>query len=171
MNDVIKCMKERRSIRKFKPEQIKEEELQAILEAGKYAPCGMGVQSAVMVVIQEKELRDKIAKLNGQVMGSDSDPFYGAPTVVVVFVEKNKRICVEDGSVIMANLLNAAHSVGVDSCWIHRAKEVFEGDEGAELLKQWGLEGYVGIANCILGYGDCEYPEAKPRKENFVIRA
>ncbi len=170
-NEVLKLLKERRSIRNFKSEQIKKEELEAILEAGIYAPTGGGRQSPIVVVVQDKETRDKLSSLNAAVMGSDSDPFYGAPTVIVVLADKTRTTYKEDGSLVMGNLLNAAHSIGVDSCWIHRAKEVFEGEEGKALLNKWGIEGdYEGIGNCILGYRNCEYPDPAPRKENYIIR-
>lgn len=171
-NETLRNLKERRSIRSFRKDQIKEEQLDAILEAGMYAPTGMGAQSPVMVVIQNKELIKKLSRMNGAVMGNEeSDPFYGAPTVIIVLADKTRSTYREDGSLVMGNLLNAAHAVGVDSCWIHRAREVFEGPEGKALLKEWGMEGeYEGIGNCILGYRSCEYPAPKERKENYVIR-
>ena len=131
----------------------------------------MGAQSPVMVVIQDKETIRELSKMNADVMGTNSDPFYGAPTVIVVLADKNRLTYVEDGSLVMGNLMNAAHAVGVDSCWIHRAKEVFESEKGKELLKKWNIEGdYVGIGNCILGYRDCQYPKAKPRKAGYIVR-
>lgn len=171
MNEVLKCLKERRSVRKYKKEQIKESELNLILEAGTYAATGMGLQSPIMVVVQDAPTIEKLSKMNAAVMGVDSDPFYGAPTVVIVLADRTKGTCVEDGSLVMGNLMNAAYSLGVDSCWINRAKEVFDTEEGKQLLKQWGIEGeYIGIGNCILGYRDCELPQAKPRKENYIYR-
>lgn len=169
MNEVLTNMKERRSIRKYKAEQIKKEELDFILEAGLWAPNGRGMQSPVLIAIQDKETRDKVAKLNAAVMGSDADPFYGAPTVVVVLADRARLTAVEDGSASICNMVNAAHSIGVDSCWIHRAKEVFDSEEGKALLKEWGVEGnLIGVGNCILGYRDCEYPKAPERKEGRV---
>lgn len=171
MNEVIKCLKERRSVRKYRDEQIKESELEQILEAGIYAPTGMGMQSPIMVVVQDKETIAQLSKLNAAVMGVNSDPFYGAPTVIVVLADKARGTYIEDGSLVLGNLMNAAYAVGVDSCWIHRAKEVFESEEGRALLKKWGIEGdYAGIGHCILGYRDGELPKAKPRKENYVYR-
>ncbi|MEF2902252.1 MAG: nitroreductase [Terrisporobacter sp.] len=171
MNETLKNLEERRSIRKYKDEQIRDEQLNEILEAGTYAPTGMGAQSPVMVVIQDKETIRELSKMNADVMGTNSDPFYGAPTVIVVLADKNRLTYVEDGSLVMGNLMNAAHAVGVDSCWIHRAKEVFESEKGKELLKKWNIEGdYVGIGNCILGYRDCQYPKAKPRKAGYIVR-
>lgn len=171
MSEVIKCLKERRSIRKYRAEQIKEDELEQILEAGMYAPSAMGLQSPIMVVVQDQETIAKLSAMNAAVMGVHSDPFYGAPTVVIVLAERERGTCVEDGSLVMGNLMNAAYSIGVDSCWINRAREVFDSEEGKALLKQWGIEGdYIGIGNCILGYRDCELPEAKPRKEHYIYR-
>ena len=173
MNEVLKALKERRSVRKYKKEQITDEQLNQILEAGTYATTGMGAQSPIMVVVQGEETIKELSKMNAEVMGTKADPFYGAPTVVVVLADRGCRpTYVEDGSLVMGNLMIAAHSVGVDSCWIHRAKEVFESERGKELLMKWGVEGdYVGIGHCVLGYRDCEYPKAKARKENYIIRA
>ena len=171
MNETIKTLKERRSIRKYKEKQISDEELNQILEAGKYAPTGRGAQSPIMVVVQDKELIKELSKINAEIMGITSDPFYGAPTVIIVLADKTRNTYKEDGSLVMGNLMNAAHSLGVDSCWINRAKEVFESERGKELLNDWGIEGdYEGIGHCILGYRDCEYPKAAPRKTNYVIR-
>ena len=172
MNDTLNTLKERRSIRQYKKEQITDEQLNQILEAGMFAPSGMGTQPAIMVVVQEEKLIQKLSKLNAKFTGNpDDDPFYGAPTVVIVLADSSRNTYIEDGSLVMGNLMNAAYSLGVDSCWIHRAREMFESEEGQALLKEWGIQGnYVGIGNCILGYRDCEYPEPKPRKEGYVIR-
>ncbi len=172
-NETLECLKTRRSIRKYKPDQVDEEALSAILEAATYAPTGGGLQSPVIVVVQEPELIQKISKMNANVAGADMDPFYGAPTVAIVLADKTAApTWMEDAALVAGNLLNAAHSVGVDSCYIFRAKEVFASEEGLELLKDWGLnENYVGVANCILGYRDCDYPEAAPRKVDYIIRA
>lgn len=171
MNEVLKCLKERRSVRKYRKEQISEEQLARILEAGTYAATGMGMQSPIMVAVQDPAVIAKLSKMNAAVMGVSSDPFYGAPTVIVVLADRERGTCVEDGSLVIGNLMNAAYSVGVDSCWIHRAREVFDSEEGKALLKEWGIEGdYIGVGHCILGYRDCELPRAKPRKENYVYR-
>ena len=171
MNESIKNMLERRSIRAYKKDLVPQETLDMILEAGEYSPSGMGQQSTLMVVTQNPELVAKLSKMNAAVMGSTSDPFYGAPTVIIVFSDSKMGTCVENGSLVMGNLMNAAHALGVDSCWIHRAREVFDSEEGKELKKQWGVpDEYIGIGHCVLGYRDCEYPTAKPRKEGFVIR-
>lgn len=169
MNETIKNLIERRSCRKFKPEQIKEEELQLILKAGEYAPTGKGKQSPIMLVIQNKETIEKLSKINAEIMGVNNNPFYGAPTIVIVLADRNVGTYIEDGSLVIGNLMNAAHSLGIGSCWIHRAKEEFETETGKKFLKQWGIpDNYVGIGHCILGYPDGNLPEAKPRKEDYV---
>jgi len=173
MNETLNTLIHRRSIRKYKPDQVSEEQLAQILEAGTYAPTGMGMQSPVMVVVQDRPLIEKLSKMNAAAWGRDDiDPFYGAPTVVIVLADKSVRpTWLEDGSLVMGNLMNAAWSVGVDSCWIHRAREMFSSEEGQLLLKQWGLKGdLVGVGCCILGYRDCEVPAPKPRKEGYVVR-
>lgn len=172
MNEVLKAIQERRSVRAYRPEQIKEEELNAILEAGTYAPTGMGMQSPKIVVIQDKETIQKLSKMNAQVMGTNADPFYGAPTLLVVLADSSRPTYVEDGSLVMGSLMLAAHSLGVASCWIHRAKEVFASPEGREMLRQWGIpDTYVGVGNCILGYAqEGKIGQAKPRKEDYVVR-
>lgn len=170
-NEVLNVIKTRRSIRKYKAEQITDEQLDAILEAGTYAATGMGKQSPVIVVVQKPELIAKLSKMNAAVMGTTSDPFYGAPTVLIVLADPERGTYVEDGSLVMGNLMLAAHAVGVDSCWIHRAKEVFASEEGKALKAEWGVpESYIGIGHCVLGYRSGDYPEAKARKDGFVIR-
>ena len=171
MNETLKTLIGRRSVRSYKKDQVPEEILEQILEAGTYAPSGMGLQPAVMVVVQDAQTIARMSAMNAAVMGGSGDPFYGAPTVVVVFADSTKSTYVEDGSLVMGNLMNAAFSLGVDSCWVNRAKEVFLTEEGKELMKKWGLsENYIGIGNCILGYADGPRPEAKPRKDGSVIR-
>lgn len=172
MKETLQDLKTRRSCRKYQSKQISDEELDAILEAGTYAPTGMGLQSPVIVVIKDKETIAKLSKLNAAVMNSNSDPFYGAPTVLIVFADKKVGTYLEDGALVMGNLLNAAHAVGVGSCYIYRAREVFETKEGKDLLKKWGLsEDYIGIGNCILGYAaDGGVRAAAPRKSNYIVR-
>lgn len=170
MKETLIDLKTRRSCRSYLPEQIKEEELNAVLEAGMYAPTGRGLQSPIMIVVQKPELIKKLSKMNAEVMGATIDPFYGAPTVIIVLADREKNTYLEDGSLVLGNLMNAAHAVGLGSCWIHRAKEVFESEDGKALLKEWGVEGdYVGVGHCILGYAK-EEAEVKPRKENYIIR-
>ncbi len=171
-NETLECLETRRSVRKYQSTQVEEEKLQAILKAATYAPTGMGKQSPVIVVVQNPELREKLSQMNAAVFGMNVDPFYGAPTVAIVLADTTAApTWKEDAVLVAANLMNAAHSVGVDSCYIYRAKEMFESDEGKALLKEWGLsENYVGVANCILGYRDGDMPAPAPRKENYVIR-
>ena len=171
MNEAMKNLLERRSVRGYKKDLVPADVLDEILEAGKYAPSGMGQQKTLMVVTQDPELVAKLSRMNADVMGAKSDPFYGAPTVVIVFADSEQGTCVENGSLVMGNLMNAAHAVGVDSCWIHRAREVFDSEEGKALKAEWGVpESYIGIGHCVLGYRSGEYPEAKARKDGFGIR-
>jgi nitroreductase len=171
MNETIKSLLERRSIRKFKAEQIKEQELNAILEAGMYAPSGANQQSALFIVIQDKGMIKKLSAMNAAVLGKDIDPYYNAPTIVLVFADKSKVTPVEDASLALGNMFNAAASLDIGSCWVHRTKQMFETEEGKDLLKKWGVTGdYIGVGSCILGYPDCEHPKAAKRKDNFVIR-
>ena len=171
MKSTLEDLKSRRSCRSYKPEQITDEELDAVLEAGTYAPTGRGKQSPILVAVQNPEMVKKLSRLNAGIMGNSGDPFYGAPTVIVVLSDRSVGTHLYDGSCVMANLLNAANALGLGSCWIHRAREVFDSDEGKALLKEWGIEGdYIGVGHCILGYRDCELPQAKPRKENYVYR-
>lgn len=170
MNSALNVLYERRSIRKYKSEQISEEELQLVLKAGVCAPTAMNKQSPIIVAVQNKEEIALLSKLNAKIMGAEgSDPFYGAPTVLIVLADANNKNAMKDGSLVMGNLMNAAQAIGLGSCWINRATELFEMPEGKELLKKWGIEGeYVGVGNCILGYPDQEHPAMKPRKENYV---
>lgn len=172
MNAVLNALKERRSCRKFQPRQVTREDLDAILEAGTYAPTGMNRQAPVIVAIQDPDTVKQVSRLNAAVMGADTDPFYGAPTVLVVLANPEVRTWLHDGALVMGNLMNAAHSIGVGSCYIFRAKEVFETEEGKALLKKWGVpESYIGIGNCILGYpAEGGIRPASPRKENYIIR-
>ena len=170
--ELFEALKGRRSVRGYKDEQIKDEELNAILEAGEYAATGMGKQSPIMIVVQDKETISKLSKMNAKIMGNENvDPFYGAPTVVIVLADKNRPTCVEDGSLVIGNLMNAAYGLGVGSCWIHRAKEEFDSEEGKALLKKWGVEGdYIGVGHCVLGYAKEPLKPAAPRKDGYVVR-
>ena len=169
MNEAIKTLTERRSIRAYKPDMIPEDDLNQILKAGPYVATGRGMQSPIIVAVTNKETRDKLSQMNAGIMGTDMDPFYGAPIVLVVLADKNLPTYLYDGSLVMGNLMNAAHSLGIGSCWIHRAKEEFESEEGKALLKEWGIEGnYEGIGHCILGYPKDAVPEAKPRKTDYI---
>lgn len=171
MNETIKNLVERRSVREYLDKPVAEEALDLILEAGQYAASGKNVQKTVLVAVRDRATVELISRLNAQVLGIDGDPFYGARTVVVVFADRTWFTCVEDGSLVMGNMLAAAHSLGVDSCWIHRAREVFETEQGRELAEKWGIEdNYIGIGNCILGYRSGDYPRPKPRREGRIIK-
>ena len=169
---VIENMVKRRSIRRYKSTPVPQNILDEILKAGIYAPTGRNLQAPIIIAVTNKELRDRLSKMNAAVMGAENDPFYGAPAVLVVLADRSVPTYLYDGSLVMGNLMNAAHSLGIGSCWRHRAKEVFESDEGKKILRELGVEGeYEGIGNCILGYADCDLPEARPRKENYIIKA
>lgn len=170
MNEIIQAMKERRSCRKYQDTMIPKEDLEEVIEAGLYAASGMGKQSPIIVAVTNKEVRDELSKMNASVMGSENDPFYGAPVVLIVLADKAARTCVYDGSLVMGNLMLAADAKGIGSCQIHRAKEEFESEEGKALLKKLGIEGdYEGIGHCVLGYRADEKPVPAPRKENRVF--
>ena len=172
MNQVLKCLQERRSCRSFLPKQVDEETLDAILTAGTYAASGRGRQSAKIVVLQKPEDIAALERMNAAVLGApDAHPFFGAPTVCVVLADAEAGTAVADGALVIGNLMTAAWSLGVGSCWVHRAREEFASDEGKKLLKQWGVEGnYIGVGHCVLGYPTGEFRPAAPRKENYVTR-
>ena len=160
----------RRSVRKYADRPVEEEKLDKVLTAGLYAPTGMNNQAPILVAVRDKATRDKLSRMNAAAMGASGDPFYGAPCVIVVLSDPERMTWVEDGSLVLGNLMNAAHSLGLGSCWIHRAKECFDTPEGKALLRAWGVpENYRGVGNCILGYA-AEEPEAKPRKSDRVIK-
>ena len=175
MKDLLELMKTRRSVRKYKPDMIPQDVLNRIIIAGTYSATGRNLQSPIIIAVTNKEMRDKISEMNRKIGGWDEgfDPFYGAPCVAVVLVDKTIPTCVEDGSLVMGNMLNAAESVGLSACWIHRAKEMFETAEGQALLKKWGVpnaENLRGVGNCILGYAAERGKKAPaPRKENYVV--
>lgn len=169
MSDLLEKIKTRRSIRKYKPDTIPKEILDKIITAGTYAPTGMNKQSPIVVAVTNKNVRDKISNLVATIMGISADPFYGAPVILIVLADKNWVNHVYDGSLVMGNLMLAAHDLGIGSCWIHNAKEEFELPEGKELLESLGIVGeYEGIGHCALGYADGEYPKAPARKDNWV---
>lgn len=171
MKDAIEVMKTRRSVRAYKPDMIPADVLDQILEAGTYAATGMGKQSPIIIAVTDKKLRDRLSKWNADIMGVDSDPFYGAPVVLIVLADRQRPTYIYDGSLVMGNLMNAAHALGVGSCWIHRAKEEFEAPEGRALLKELGIQGdYEGIGHCVLGYPEGPVSEAKPRKDHYIYR-
>lgn len=171
MESTINDILTRRSVKKYKSAPVPQEIIDKIINAGLYAANGMGAQSPIIIQVTNKEMRDKLSKMNADVMGANTDPFYGAPAVLVVLVDKNRPTAVYDGSLVIGNLMLAAHALGIGSCWIHRAKEEFESEEGKEILKSLGIEGeYVGIGHCILGYADGEPKPAAERKPGRVFK-
>lgn len=169
-NEIITALKTRRSIRRFKKEQITEQELQTVLEAGTWAPTGMGYQDPWIVAIQDETLMAKISQMNREVWGKDIDPFYGAPTYVLVFASKPEKWAnsMADGSLVLGNMMIAAHAIGLGSCWINREREMFATPEGQALMKEWGLpDDLMGIGALALGYPELPIKEPKPRKENY----
>lgn len=171
MNPVLQAIESRRSVRRFKLDMVPAELLDQVLQAGTYAATGMGRQSPIILAVTDPKVRDQLSRMCAAIMGSDKDPFYGAPVVLVVLADKSRPTCVYDGSLVMGNLMLAAHSLGLGSCWIHRAKEEFESPEGKALLTSLGIQGeYEGIGHCILGYPEGELPQPAPRKENWIYR-
>ena len=169
MSDVLETIKSRRSIRKYKSDMVPQDKLEKIIEAGTYAATGMGKQSPIIVAVTNKELRDKLSAMNAKIMGTNTDPFYGAPVVLIVLADKSRPTYLYDGSLVMGNLMLEAEAQGIGSCWIHRAKEEFENEEGKEILKSLGIEGdYEGIGHCVLGFADGLAPKAAPRKDSYV---
>ena len=159
----------RRSVRSYKPDMLPRDVIERIVKAGTYAPTAMNRQAPIIIAVTDKAMRDKLSAMNAAVMGATNDPFYGAPVVLIVLADRKMPTCVYDGSLVMANLMLAAHAEGVASCWIHRAQQEFDSEEGKAILQSLGIEGdYEGIGHCILGYADGPEPEAKPRKENYV---
>lgn len=172
MNEIIKAMEERRSIRKFRSDMPAKEDLEQIIEAGLYAANGRGKQATITIAVTNKELRDKISDANRKIGGWEEgfDPFYGAPAILIVLADKNWPTRVYDGSLVMGNMMLAAHALGLGSIWIHRAKEEFELPEYQELLKELGVEGeWEGIGHCAVGYAADGIPEAAERKGNRVF--
>ncbi len=170
MEQTLQDIKTRRSCRSYKPDMVPHDVLEKIVEAGTWAATGNGRQSPMILAVTDKSLRDRLSKMNAAVMGRDQDPFYGAPVVLVVLADKNIPTHVYDGSLVMGNLMLAAHALGVSSCWIHRAKEEFDSEEGKAILHELGIEGdWEGIGHCILGYAAAEPAAPKARKENYVV--
>lgn len=169
MSEVINSIISRRSVKNYKSTPVDESLIKQIVKAGTYAPTGRNRQAPIILAVTNKEIRDRLSKINAEILGADADPFYNAPVVLVVLADKNINTYCYDGSLVMGNLMLAAHSLGLGSCWIHRAKETFETKEGKEILKSLGIEGdYEGIGNCVIGYPEGEYPPERPRKDNYA---
>jgi len=177
MNAVIENILSRRSVKSYKKEMPPMELIEQICEAGTYAPSGMNAQSPMILAVTNREMRDRLSRINLEIVTGNnlttssghSDPFYGAPVVLVVLADRNRGTRVEDGSLVMENMMLAAHSLGLGSCWIHRARETFETEEGKAILRELGIEGeWEGIGNCIVGYEDKAPAPRKPRKEGYI---
>lgn len=170
MSGLMEGLLKRRSVRAYKPDMVPQEAIDKILETGTYAPTGSGRQSPIIIAVTNKEMRDKLSAMNAKVMGKEGDdPFYGAPVVLVVLADKSKSTYLYDGSLVMGNLMLAAYDQGLGSCWIHRAKEEFESEEGKAILRELGIEGdYEGIGHCVLGYAAQPLPAPSPRKDHYV---
>lgn len=169
--EMLSLIQSRRSIRRFRLDPIPAEILDQILTAGTFAPTGMNRQSPIIIAVTNRAVRDQLSALNAQIMGRDGDPFYGAPVVLIVLADKSAPTHVYDGSLVMGNLMLAAHALGIGSCWIHRAREEFERPEGKAILASLGIQGdYEGIGHCVLGYPDGDLPAPRERKANWVYR-
>ncbi|MCI5580561.1 MAG: nitroreductase [Phocaeicola plebeius] len=168
-NHFLDIIKTRRSCRKYSAEQITDQELAAVLEAGTYAPTSRGLQSPFIVAVQQKELRELLARMNAEVMGVTSNPYYDAPTYILVFAPKDAPNPVQDGSLVLGNMMLAAHALGLGSCWIHREKEMFASPAGQQWMKEWGLpDGLMGIGALSIGYPEPEDRPLKPRKKDYT---
>ncbi len=171
-NEVLNLLKTRRSVRKYRPEPVEPEKLDAILEAGTFAPTGMNKQTPVIVAVQNPEDRAAVQALNCQARGGSGDPYYGAPAILLVLADSsNSNTWVEDGTCVLTTMMQAAHALGASTCWIHGEREMFRLPEGKALLKKWGLpESLEGVGSLALGYGDGPAPEAKPRKDGYIVK-
>lgn len=172
-HEALEVLKNRRAIRKFKPDQVAQDLLDIVLEAGTYAPTAKGAQSPTIVAVQDPDTVAKLNEMNAKVMGPAqmSPPYYGAPTILLVLAPADCKAPVLDGASVCTTLLNAAYAAGLGSCWVNRPKEMFQSDEGKSLLKQWGLaEDMIGVASIALGYPDCPHPKSAPRKEGYIIK-
>ena len=166
---MLELLMTRRSVRAYKPEQITEEELDAVTKAGTYAPTGMGMQSPEIVAVQSPKYRQAVMELNKQARGGDGDPYYGAPTILLVLADPQRGTCVEDGSCVLCTMMDAAHAIGLASCWIHGEREMFQLPEGKALLREWGLsEELRGVGSLALGYAAGPLPQPKERKADYI---
>ena len=170
MNEILKCIEERRTVKAYTPDMPRKEDIDAVIKAGLEAASGRNRQSSIIVAVTDKVTRDRLSAANAAVMGADGDPFYNAPVVLVVLVNKDVHTAVYDGSLTLGNMMLAAHSLGLGSCWVHRAREVFEQGEWREWLASLGIEGsWEGVGNLILGYREGDYPAPKERNPGRVF--
>ena len=172
MNEVLKAIKTRRSIKKYDKEKaVPEELIDLVLEAGTYAPTGKNRQAPIIIAVMDKEKRDKLSRMNAEILGTEIDTFYGAPVIISVLSDRSMNTYLYDGSCVLENMMLAAHSLGLGACWIHRARVMYDSDEGKEFLKELGIEGdYEGVGNLALGYLEGDYPVTRPRKENYIYK-
>ena len=168
-NKMLELLKTRRSVRAYKPDQVTPQELDAVLEVGTYAPTGMGMQSPVIVAVQSPKYRQAVMELNQLARGMENDPYYGAPTILLVLADPDRGTCVEDGSCVLCTMMDAAHALGLSSCWIHGEREMFQLPQGKALLKEWGLsENLRGVGSLALGYAASPVPQPKERKADYI---
>ena len=174
MSETLEVIKRRRSCRKFQNRPVPEELVDQVIEAGTWAANGRGLQSPVIVYVTNQYVKRKLTEMNAKIWGrEDTDPFFGAPVILLVLADKNVPTYVYDGSLALGNMMLAADDLGLASCWIHRAKEEFESEEGKTLLKAIGIDNMnlEGIGHLALGYRDGEIPEPKERKKDYVYYA
>ncbi|MEG1264488.1 MAG: nitroreductase [Clostridia bacterium] len=171
MNQTLNDIKTRRSVKAFRPEIVDDQLLDQVLEAGTWAASGMGKQPSVIVVVKDKQTICQLSQMTARIMGTVGDPFYGAPVVLIVLADRTRPTAVEDGALVLGNMMLAAHALGVGSCWIHCAREEFDSPEGKALLEKWGVHGsLVGIGHLVIGYAEGEIPAPKPRKPDYIVR-
>lgn len=169
--DALTNLMTRRACHAFKSDPVSDFDIDRILAAGTFAPSGMGMQSPIILAVTDPELRTRMSRTNAEIMGTASDPFYNAPVILVVLADKSVPTYIYDGSVVLENMMLAAHALGLGSCWIHRAKETFERPEWKEFLKEHGIEGeYEGIGNCAIGYPAVPPAAPRPRKDHYIYR-
>ena len=170
-NEVLEIIKKRRSVRSYKQEAVPEELLDAVLEAGTFAPTGMNKQSPVIISVTSEKYRKELSRLNAEVLGKETDPYYGAPVVVLVLADSNAGTWVEDGSCVLENMMLAAESLGLATVWVHREREIFDSERGKQLLREWRLpETLRGVGSIALGYAAAPAKPAAPRKDGYIVK-
>lgn len=170
-SEMLNLLKTRRSVRAYKPDAVPEALLDQVLEAGTYAPSAKGLQSPTLIAVTTPEYRERIARLNAAVMGSDKDPYYGAPAVVLALADPAIGPWVEDASCALENMMLAAHALGLSTVWVHREREIFDSEAGKALLREWGLpETLRGVGSIALGYGAVPASQPKPRKKGYIVK-
>lgn len=170
-NEVLNAIRERRSVRSFSSRHVEDSLLDQVLEAGTWAASAMNRQPAKIVCVTREEDRRQLSRMNAAVMGSDKDPYYGAPCIIIVLVDSASATGREDGSLVLGNMMLAAHSLGLGSCWINREREMFATDEGKALLKKWGInEDLTGVGALALGYPAAPHDAGKPRKSDYIVK-